>query len=102
MSFGVDTEAMASAASKIGIAAERIDDILAKIRDDVATMLGGWQSDGATAHEDMHRRFDQDVVTINTNLREMQEALQNTHQLYVQQETLQNSDHVNFRNRIAL
>jgi len=102
MSFGVNTEAMASAASKIGLAAEQIDNVLGKIRADVATMLSGWQSDGATAHKNMHSRFDEDVVTINTNLREMQAALQNTHQLYTQQESMQNSDHVGMRNTIEI
>jgi len=101
MSFGVDTEAMASGAAKIGVAAEQIDSILSKIRQDVATMLEGWKSDGATAHKDLHLRFDADVVTINSNLREMQAALQNTHQLYVRQETEQNSDHIAMRNTIV-
>lgn len=102
MSFGVDTDAMAAGAAKIGLAAERIDDVLAKIREDVTAMYGGWRSDGAAAHQKMHARFERDVVTINTNLRQMQEALQNTHQLYVTQETLQNDDHVAMRNTITL
>jgi WXG100 family type VII secretion target len=101
MSFGVDTDAMARAAGQIGAAADEIDGVLGKLRTDVGTMLEGWRSDGATAHERMHARFEADVVAINTNLRQMQTALQSTHTLYVTQETEQTNDHVGMRNTIA-
>ena len=101
MSFGVDTDAMQRAAGQIGTAADEIDGVLGKLSQDVAQMLKGWQSDGASAHAKMHARFEADVRTINTNLRQMQTALQNTHALYVTQETDQNNDHVGMRNTIA-
>jgi WXG100 family type VII secretion target len=102
MSFAVDTDAMQRAAGQIGSAADEIDGVLGKLRQDVTQMLNGWQSDGATAHERMHARFEADVIAINGNLRQMQNALQSTHALYVTQETDQNSDHVGMRNTIAL
>jgi WXG100 family type VII secretion target len=101
MSFAVDTDAMQRAAGQIGSAADEIDGVLGKLRQDVTQMLQGWQSDGATAHERMHTRFEADVRAINTNLRQMQTALQSTHALYVTQETDQNNDHVGMRNTIA-
>ena len=100
MGFGVDTDAMARAAGKIGVAAEQIDALLSRMRTDVNEMLGGWSGDGASAHRDLHTRYEADVVAINRNLREMQAALQQTHQLYVRQETEQSNDHVSMRNQI--
>jgi WXG100 family type VII secretion target len=100
MGFGVDTDAMAAAAGKIGVAAEQLDALLSKMRADVNEMLAGWSGAGASAHRDLHARYEADVVAINTNLREMQAALQQTHQLYVQQETEQSGDHISMRNKI--
>jgi WXG100 family type VII secretion target len=100
MSFGVDTDTMAGGAAKIGLAAEQIDALLNKMRADVNEMLAGWSGDGATAHRNMHERYEADVTAINTNLREMQAALEQTQQLYVRQETEQQGDHLNMRNQI--
>ena len=101
MSFGVDTDAMQRAAGQIGVAAEQIDTLLSKMRTDVSQMLGGWAGAGARAHRDLHARYEADVTAINTNLRQMQAALQQTHGLYVQQESAQNSDHGAMRNQIT-
>ena len=64
-------------------------------------MLAGWAGGGADAHRSLHQRYEADVVAINTNLHEMQAALQQTHQLYVRQETEQHSDHITMRNEIV-
>ncbi|WP_375487556.1 WXG100 family type VII secretion target [uncultured Jatrophihabitans sp.] len=101
MSYGVDTDAMQRSAGQIGVAAEQIDTLLGKMRADVNTMLEGWSGGGAAAHRSMHARFEADVVAINTNLRQMQAALQQTHALYLNQENAQNSDHIGMRNTIA-
>ncbi|MDT4928963.1 MAG: hypothetical protein QOF92_1830 [Pseudonocardiales bacterium] len=100
MSFGVDTDAMASGAAKVGLAAEQIDALLNSMRTDVNDMLGGWSGEGASAHRDLHQRYEADVTTINTNLREIQAALQHTHQVYLRQETEQHGDHLSMRNQI--
>lgn len=100
MSFGVDTDTMAAGASKIGLAAEQIDALLTAMRKDVNVMLEGWRGGGASAHRDLHARYEQDVVAINQALREMQAALQQTHQVYVRQENEQHGDHVVMRNTI--
>ncbi len=100
MNFAVDTDTMSSAATKIGLAAEQIDTLLSRLRTDVNEMLGGWSGNGADGHRELHTRYDADVVAINRNLREMQAALQQTHSLYVTQETEQNSDHTVMRNQI--
>lgn len=100
MSFAVDTDAMSNAAAEVGLAAEQIDTLLSKMRTDVNEMLGGWSGNGADGHRDLHARYEADVVAINRNLREMQAALQQTHSLYLTQETEQNSDHTVMRNQI--
>lgn len=100
MSFGVDTEAMARGAAMIGVAAEQLDAMLTAMRNDVNDMLAGWSGEGADAHRDLHQRYEGDVVAINTNLRQMQAALQQTHDLYVRQELEQHGDHVSMRSQI--
>ena len=100
MGFAVDTDAMAASASKIAVAAEQLDALLSRMRADVNEMLGGWSGAGASAHRNLHARYEADVVAINRNLREMQAALQQTHQLYLRQETEQSNDHVSMRNQI--
>lgn len=101
MTFGVDTETMASGAARIGVATERIDDLLNRMRADVNEMLGGWSGDGADAHRQLHARYEADVVAINRALREMQDALMQTHSIYVRQETAQHGDHVSMRGQIV-
>lgn len=101
MSFGVDTDAMQRSAGMIGVAAEHLDALLERMRADVNDMLGGWKGAGATAHRDLHVRYEADVAAINKNLRQMQVALQQTHQLYTTQETEQAGDHIAMRNRIV-
>ena len=101
MTFGVDTDTMASGAARIGVAAERIDDLLSRMRADVNEMLGGWAGEGADAHKGLHERYERDVVAINNNLRAMQEALMQTHSVYVRQETEQQGDHISMRSQIV-
>ncbi|WP_375500235.1 WXG100 family type VII secretion target [uncultured Jatrophihabitans sp.] len=100
MSFGVDTDAMQRSAGQIGAAAEQLDALLSKMRTDVNEMLSGWSGAGASAHRDLHARYEADVVAINKNLRQMQAALQRTHGLYVNQENEQSGDHVAMRTTI--
>lgn len=100
MAFGVDTELMASGAAKVGLAAEQIDAVLGAMRKDVNDMLRGWRSDGANAHRDLHERYERDVLAINRALRDIQVALEQTHALYVRQETEQHGDHIVMRNTI--
>lgn len=100
MTFGVDTETMAGGAARIGVAAERIDDLLNRMRADVNQMLGGWSGEGADAHRGLHMRYEADVVAINENLRIMQEALLQTRSIYLNQENEQQNDHVSMRGQI--
>jgi ESAT-6 family protein len=100
-SFGVDTDAMASSAGKVAVAAEHIDALLTKMRTDINEMLGGWSGNGANAHKDLHERYENDVRTINTTLREIHEALLQTHRTYTHQENAQRSDHVVMRNQMG-
>jgi WXG100 family type VII secretion target len=97
----VETAIMASAAGRIGEAAERIDKLLAKLATDVDTMLAAWSGPAADAHRDMHERFLRDATAINTSLREMQDALLRTRRTYVTQETEQRADHVRFQASIT-
>jgi WXG100 family type VII secretion target len=90
----VDTEAMATAATKIDGAIEEINGLLARLRGDVDAMLGSWSGPAADAHRELHVRFDRDANVINTSLAEMHGALVRTHVTYVQQERQQSSDHI--------
>jgi WXG100 family type VII secretion target len=99
--YRVDTGVMASAATRIGEAAERIDELLGKMVTDVDNMLAAWSGPAADAHRSMHERFLGDANTINRSLREMQDALMRTQRAYVTQETEQESDHVRFRAAIT-
>jgi WXG100 family type VII secretion target len=100
-SYRVDTGVMATAAGRIGEAAERIDELLSKMVTDVDNMLAAWSGPAANAHKSMHERFVGDANTINTSLREMQDALLRTHRAYTTQETEQTDDHRRFQASIS-
>lgn len=88
----VDTEVMAASATKIANAVDEIDGLLNLLAQDANTMLDGWRGDAATAHRDMHERFQQDAARIRDSLRDMHDALLRTHTSYVTQETEQTND----------
>jgi WXG100 family type VII secretion target len=97
----VDTEVMASSATKIASAIDDIDNVLVLLNNDVNEMLGGWGGDAADAHRDMHLRFQGDASKIRNSLLEIYNALSRTHATYVTQELEQTDDHVVAANQIV-
>jgi WXG100 family type VII secretion target len=88
----VDTDVMATSATRIGDAIDEIDGVLTLLNGDVNDMLAGWSGDAADAHRDMHIRFQNDALRINNSLTTIYEALLRTHATYVTQEADQTTD----------